>query len=69
MDEGFIHDYTGGADFQLTWLPGTPQIIKWTKVYQLKRIDRTEAIPITAYRCSNCGYLESYANTNEEALE
>ena len=68
MDEGFIHDYTGGSDFQLAWVPGTPQI-KQRKVYQLYYVDRTKAIPITAYKCSNCGYLESYADTNEAALE
>jgi hypothetical protein len=56
MQEGFPID-TGLAPARVSeWVEGPPQYgwlgIKWV---------HRKRLPITAYRCPSCGYLETYA--------
>ena len=62
MEEGFIPDLIYGRVVQMFWHPGTPedQTFLGLKVGGIK-IDQSEAIKITAYRCTRCGFLQSYA--------
>jgi hypothetical protein len=56
MQEGFPLD-RGDAPARVgEWVEGPPQYgwlgVKWV---------RRKRLPITGYRCSSCGYLETYA--------
>lgn len=57
MEEGFIIDQAdGGATVVSEWVGGRPDKRWWG----LKTGDR-EKLEVTTYRCTGCGYLESYA--------
>lgn len=57
MEEGFTLDHTYGANLQAAWVEGQPRRSFWTGV----KVTGKAQHPITTYRCSVCGYLESYA--------
>jgi hypothetical protein len=59
MEPGFVVD-KGHYDSKDTqkWVEGVPERSFW---HGLKIKDR-ESHPVTSYRCTRCGYLESYAN-------
>ncbi len=58
MERGHIPDAAHGIVVQSRWSRGDPEPrrfvggIKW---------DEDDQIPIAAYRCSGCGYVELYA--------
>jgi hypothetical protein len=58
MEVGYFLD-VGHANrpFQQRWVPGEPKKSFW---FGLK-IDRSQLVPVTTFRCPKCGYLESYA--------
>jgi hypothetical protein len=58
MEEGFIPDMSYGAILVGSWLEGAPEK-SWTGGVKMKGKRR---LSITAYRCTSCGYLESYAS-------
>jgi len=53
MEQGVIIDYWAEQYRDSTWAPGNPKWRVFAKMPKEKKI--------TAYRCTNCGYLESYA--------
>ena len=58
MERGYTYDaghYDAGKVAK--WVEGPPERSIWTG---LKTKDR-DVLPITTYRCEQCGYLESYA--------
>jgi hypothetical protein len=57
MTEGFIKDEAHGAVRTSMWVEGPPEKSFWTgtKTYGKKQVR------ITSFRCTKCGYLESYA--------
>ena len=57
MEEGFIVDDTYGGVVQSKWAEGEPRFSYWAGV----RVPRKARHPVTTYRCTQCGYLESYA--------
>ena len=57
MFQGFVPDYSHGALFVASWQPGQPQKSFWTKT---KR-PPLEGVPIGAFACTKCGFLEFYA--------
>lgn len=57
MEEGFIADVTYGGVVASKWVEGPPEKSFWTGV----RTKDKEQVQISTYRCTNCGYLESYA--------
>ena len=57
MEPGFIADASQAAFVQERWSSGAPQASFWGGV----KVNRSELLPVTTYRCTNCGYLESYA--------
>jgi hypothetical protein len=54
---GFIADYSHASIRVSTWVEGHPEraFLTGTKAPPEK------SIPVGTFRCSNCGYLESYA--------
>lgn len=57
MEAGYVLDYTHGAMAQSSWVEGAPERSFWTGL----KIKGHEKLPVTTYRCTHCGYLESYA--------
>ena len=62
MRPGYVLDH-GNHDARRvsTWVEGVPEKSFWLG---LKTEDRA-VLPVLTYRCARCGYLESYAKTNE----
>lgn len=56
MQEGFLLDRGDAPARVAAWMEGPPEYgwlgLKWV---------RRKRLPITAYRCLSCGYLEAYA--------
>jgi hypothetical protein len=58
MDQGFVIDNTDGGGRNVTqWAAGAPRKSFWLGT----KLPDEELVPIGAYRCSSCGYLELYA--------
>jgi len=57
MEQGFVLDNTYGAKSVSHWAAGGPQKSFWSGT----KIPQKNLVPIGAYRCSSCGYLEHYA--------
>lgn len=60
MVQGFVPDYAPGGPVVESWQKGPPKKAFWTRT----KAPLTEGIPIGAFRCVKCGYLEFYANVN-----
>lgn len=62
MEQGFLVDH-GNANSSLVsiWASGRPK----KSVWQVTKIE--DAIPVGTFRCSQCGFLESYARPEFEA--
>jgi hypothetical protein len=59
MEPGFVIDKgtPGGSVSSPEWASGTPEPSFWSGV-DLRGVVRH---PVVTYRCTGCGYLESYA--------
>ncbi len=58
MLQGFLPDfYSHGALFVGSWMEGEPKKSFWTRTQP-----REGGVPIGAFRCQNCGFLEFYAD-------
>jgi len=57
MSEGFVIDHTHGSRAASNWVEGPPERSFWTGV----RLRGKTQLPISAWRCTSCGFLESYA--------
>jgi hypothetical protein len=57
MDEGFIKDETRNTADTSKWVDGAPEKSFWTGL----KTRGKKQIPVTTYRCTRCGYLESFA--------
>ena len=57
MAQGFVLDNTYAARIVSQWAEGVPQKSFWMGT----KLPDDELVPIGTYRCSSCGYLESYA--------
>ena len=58
MAQGFVADYSMAAALVTSWHAGHPEkrLVGHTKE------PRAEGVPIGAYRCQTCGFLEFYAD-------
>jgi hypothetical protein len=61
MEDGFIKDDTYGEAHVSSWVAGAPESSFWLGT---KTRGKT-IMPVTTFRCSRCGYLESYAHESE----
>ena len=62
MDEGHIVDFANNAAVSSQWAPGKPQ---WGKllgfVLGAIKVNKSELMETTTFRCPKCGLLKSYA--------
>jgi predicted nucleic-acid-binding Zn-ribbon protein len=68
MEQGFVLDRTYGTQNITKWSAGPPQKelsfgLWWTGTTPSKSVE----VPMATFRCSGCGYLESYARPEFEA--
>jgi hypothetical protein len=57
MESGWVPDNTHTGFQRENWCPGEPQPSFWTGL----KVEIGKFMPVTTFRCPNCGYLESYA--------
>lgn len=58
MEQGFIPDYSHGGTVAVgSWHKGLPKKDFWTRTKAI----RWEGIPMAAFRCSACGFIEIYS--------
>lgn len=57
MTEGVVLDHTYGKRVVSSWLEGIPKRNIWVGV----QLQGKAPIEIVTWRCSKCGFLESYA--------
>ena len=57
LEIGFIVDHMLGSRLQLSWGKGKPARSMMSGVVSPSGLD---PVPITTYRCKECGLLESY---------
>ena len=56
MAEGFIADQGHGSYYVPSWHPEAPDKRWWGL-----KLDKKKFRPIATFRCTKCGFLESYA--------
>jgi hypothetical protein len=61
MVEGFILDVAHAGRLVSRWLKGSPEMSSWMGVKMGVKTKGRECRNITAYRCTKCGLLQSYA--------
>ena len=58
MVQGFIFDREdGGLRRVINWVEGAPDKAFWT----VTKVPEEKCVPVGTFRCSECGFLESYA--------
>jgi hypothetical protein len=57
MEEGFILDATRGGWRVANWISGAPVKSFWRGL----NLRGKQPVPLRAFRCMACGYVESYA--------
>jgi hypothetical protein len=57
MVQGFIVDWTHGGTLVSNWFEGAPEKSFWRGTTATK----DKCVPVGTFRCSGCGFLESYA--------
>jgi hypothetical protein len=60
MVQGFTCGREGPNRIVSTWDEGAPEKVGWL-FRQVRKAPREKCIPIGIFRCSACGFLESYA--------
>lgn len=58
MEAGFILDNVRGGKLQSRWVEGDPVTPSWTGGIKTGGADQR---CVVTYRCTKCGFLESYA--------
>jgi hypothetical protein len=58
MEQGFTMDADHGSARVSKWVEGAPEKSFWTGT----KTNGKKQLPVATYRCSGCGYLESYAS-------
>jgi hypothetical protein len=64
MVQGFVVDYSMRAALAASWHSGHPR----KKLVGHTKAPRADGLPIGAYRCDQCGFLELYADPRFAAL-
>lgn len=62
LEKGWVPDQSYGGVHRGTWHRGeVARVISFGLIKIGIHYNKQETIPITAYRCTNCGLLKSYA--------
>lgn len=59
MMQGFTCGREGPNRVVSTWVDGTPEKVGW--LFPQVEAPTDKCIPVGVFRCSECGFLESYA--------
>ena len=59
MVQGFIFGREGPNRIVSTWVEGAPRKFGW--LFQQVEVPANKCVPVGVFRCSACGFLESYA--------
>ena len=59
MVQGFTCGREGPNRVVSTWVEGTPETVGW--LFQQVEVPPDKCVPVGVFRCSACGFLESYA--------
>ena len=62
MEEGFVGDNNLTNVIPSIWIEGSTESSFWTGMSGVKATGRTKR-RVQTYRCTGCGYLESFALT------
>lgn len=63
MDAGFVIEYTIDRPVQERWAGGKPEPNVALGVIDMGvKLEGRRTLPVTSWRCTACGFLESYAN-------
>lgn len=57
MEQGFVLDFTYGTRLVSQWVAGAPEKSFWVGT----KLPTEKLTPIGTFRCTSCGFLESYA--------
>ena len=57
MEQGFVIDEGYGSRTVTRWHRGEPQ----KSIFGTLKVSKKDALNVATYRCTRCGYLESYA--------
>ena len=61
MAQGFIFDRADGGNRRvINWVEGAP---KKSDFWTVTRVPEEKCVPVGTFRCSVCGFLESYAHS------
>ena len=59
MVQGFIPDYSAGySKYVSSWVEGQPK----RSYFEYTKVPVGGGIPVAAFRCKGCGYLEFYSD-------
>ena len=61
MERGHVPDASHGQVLETSWAPGEPERRRFVGGIKYRA---GEVIPVRAYRCPECGYVELYARPN-----
>ena len=61
MEEGYVLDSIASHSNPETWMEGKKPKSIWAKLVNSDK----RAYEVVSYRCTNCGYLESYATAEK----
>lgn len=61
MVQGFIWHSTGPQRRVSSWVEGAPEKSSWI-FQESTKIPMDKCIPVGVFRCTACGFLESYAH-------
>ena len=62
MEEGYVLDSVATQTKSETWTKGNPPKSVWACLTEGDK----KSFEVIIYRCTNCGYLESYAATEKQ---
>jgi hypothetical protein len=60
MVQGFIWHATGPTRLVSSWVEGAPEKTSWL-FQESTKVPKDKCVPVGAFRCSACGFVESYA--------
>ena len=66
MTEGFLPDTIEGASVQSHWHAGPVKPRKFLGMPNGVQVHSFKTLPLTAYRCADCGLVRLYALANNE---
>jgi hypothetical protein len=61
MEVGYVPDRSYGPTLLPTWYGGVPEAAGFWKASGIRRVLYSDGVPLSAYRCPKCSFVELYA--------